>query len=178
MPYSVCKGVSATALLACVDQGALDLDSPVSLLWPEFCSAQSQSYRAHEIAWKRIMSVKCAITHRGALHAAEPSLTSLVNAIVRKDPDSVFRLGVKSVESAHPLWQPDTRAQYHRVTWGFIVGGIVEKACHKHISDVVKDEIANKLRVENEMYLGRLPEQVYKRNVCRLEWTWENFKHQ
>jgi aarF domain-containing kinase len=54
------------------------------------------------------------------------------------------------------LWPPGTRSAYHYFTFGWLVGGCVEKISGKKFSEFFRDEISFPLGVENEMFFGRL----------------------
>ena len=50
--------------------------------------------------------------------------------------------------------EPGTATGYHALTYGWIVGGIVQGASGRHIKDVIREEIAEPLGVGDEMFVG------------------------
>ena len=62
--FSSTKGVSAICIALLVQQGALDLDAPVSRYWPEFAGGG-----------KGDVAVRVALSHQAGIPGVEPQLT-------------------------------------------------------------------------------------------------------
>src|SRR5690606_23003915 len=51
---------------------------------------------------------------------------------------------------------------YHAMTFGWVAGGIIQKATGRHIQDVVREDIAEPLGIADQMYIG-IPDGVEDR---------------
>eukprot|EP00298_Acanthocystis_sp_HF-20_P007978 c17397_g1_i1.p1 GENE.c17397_g1_i1~~c17397_g1_i1.p1 ORF type:complete len:464 (+),score=148.95 c17397_g1_i1:47-1438(+) len=166
MSYSVCKGVSATTLLTLVDKGKVKYENPVSHYWPEFINSKTLSKSA--IEQKSLITVQDAISHRGGL-ITEPSLLYILKYVfIKKNWKLFWKFGLSFVEKMESKWKSGTKAEYHKVVWSWIIGGIVEKVTGNEFSNVTQINIVEPLNKNNEMFIGRLPKEQLKR-VCKLE---------
>jgi CubicO group peptidase (beta-lactamase class C family) len=133
--FSTTKGVAATALHILADQGVIDYDAPVATYWPEFAANGKQD-----------ITVVQAMSHQAGLHAVPSPLTlSFIS-----DWDGALDY----IANGTPAWEPGTATGYHALTYGWIVGGIVQGASGRHIKDVIRGEIAEPLGVADEMFVG------------------------
>jgi CubicO group peptidase (beta-lactamase class C family) len=127
MPFSVCKGVAATAVALCVESGQLDYEESVSSYWPGFAQGG-----------KGGVTVEEAISHRAGIY---PNSIAPLFQCWFADWTSKWSAGLSWVEQCSPA-TTDTdapHAQYHMVSFSWIVGGIVEAATGRHITSVVAD---------------------------------------
>ncbi|HET7738914.1 MAG TPA: serine hydrolase domain-containing protein, partial [Tepidiformaceae bacterium] len=100
---------------------------------------------------KRAITVSHLLAHQAGLHAFPVpfSLETLT------DWDG----GIRWVESLEPAWEPGTATGYHAVTWGWLVGGLVQQVTGRHIRDLIAEEIAGPLGVAREVFTG-LPADI------------------
>jgi CubicO group peptidase (beta-lactamase class C family) len=133
--FSTTKGVAATALHILADRGLIDYDAPVAKYWPEFAANGKEK-----------ITVAQAMSHQAGLHAVPSPLTLAFIA----DWDGALRYIAEGV----PAWEPGTATGYHALTYGWIVGGIIQGATGRHIKDVIREEIAEPLGVADEMFVG------------------------
>jgi CubicO group peptidase (beta-lactamase class C family) len=126
-----------------VDRGQLDLEAPVARYWPAFA-----------VHGKDAVTVAQAISHQAGLHRM-PSPFKLEHI-------TDWEAGIHRMEDGTPAYPPGTATGYHAVTWGWIVGGIVQGASGRHIKDFIAEEIAAPLGVADEMYVG-IPEGIEDR---------------
>ena len=137
--YSTTKGVAAAALHLLVDRGQIDYEAPVAKYWPEFAANG-----------KGEVTVAQAMSHQAGLHTTPvPGLPYILD----------WNKGVSYVAGLAPALTPGTATGYHAITYGWIVGGIVQGATGRHIKDVIAQELAKPLGLANEMYVG-IPEGV------------------
>ncbi|MFF4778159.1 serine hydrolase domain-containing protein [Microtetraspora fusca] len=142
------KGVTATVVHVLADRGALDYDTPIVELWPEF--------GAHG---KSKATIRHALTHSIGVPAVPSDLTVQDLA----DWDRMCAL----IASSEPWWEPGTKTGYHAMTWGFVMGEIVRRATDKPISQVLRQEVAAPLGIADELFFG-VPESELGR-LARLE---------
>jgi CubicO group peptidase (beta-lactamase class C family) len=74
---------------------------------------------------------------------------------------------VRAIERAAPLHAPGERSGYHGLTYGFLVGEILQRITGKSFSRLVQDEIAKPLRLDG-MHVGA-PRDVLPR-AAELIW--------
>jgi CubicO group peptidase (beta-lactamase class C family) len=135
LSFSSTKGVAATAAHILADRGQLDYGAPVARYWPAFGQHGKES-----------ITVAQALSHQGGLHAMPSPF----------QPDHIcdWDAGLRRMEEGHPAYPPGTATGYHAVTFGWIVGGIVQSIDGRHIRDFIAEEIATPLGVADEMFVG------------------------
>ena len=155
--WSTTKGVAATALHILADRGYIEYDAPVTEYWKEFGKHGKDK-----------LTVAQAMSHQAGIYKT-PSLENLENI-------TDWCKGLKYVENAEPAFTPGTKTGYHALTYGWIVGGIIEKATGRHIRDVINEDIARPLGVEREMYVG-IPDGVEDRLTSLEIWDSTRFEY-
>jgi CubicO group peptidase (beta-lactamase class C family) len=146
--YSVGKGATATVAHVLVERGHFDYDTPVMDLWPEF--------GAHG---KEAATVRHVLTHTVGV----PGIPANTTPEDLCDWDKMCAV----IADAEPWWEPGAKTAYHAYPFGYIIGEIVRRATGKPISQVLREEVAWPLGVENEVYFG-MPESEHGR-LARLE---------
>jgi CubicO group peptidase (beta-lactamase class C family) len=133
--WSTTKGVAATALHILADKGLIEYDVPVIQYWPRF--------RKHG---KDKITVAEAMSHQAGVYVYPTHFTI--------EDLADWEKGIKYIEEAKPAFKPGTKTGYHALTFSWIVGGIIQGATGRHIKDVIKEEIAEPLGIEDEMFCG------------------------
>ncbi len=133
--FSVTKGVASTLVHMLADRGVIDYDAPVVKYWPSF--GQHGKDR---------LTVAQAMSHQAGLHAMPSPFA----------PEHItdWDAGIKRMEEGVPAYEPGTGTGYHAVTFGWIVGGIVQGATGKHIKELMRTEIGEALGVADGLYCG------------------------
>jgi aarF domain-containing kinase len=137
--YSTTKGVAAAALHLLADRGLVAYDAPVAKYWPAFAANG-----------KAEVTVAQAMSHQAGLHTTPRPVRPFVLD---------WQRGLDHVAGLAPAWAPGTATGYHALTYGWIVGGIVEGATGRRIQDVIERDLARPLGVSGEIYVG-IPEGV------------------
>jgi CubicO group peptidase (beta-lactamase class C family) len=106
--YSSTKGLTALCANILADRGELDLDAPVTEVWPEFGQAG-----------KDTLPVRHLLTHEAGLPVIDEELPE--HAAI--DWDHM----VGALERQAPVWEPGSRQGYHAVTFGWLVGEVVRR---------------------------------------------------
>ena len=107
--YSVGKAFVGLLALQLVDEGRIELDTPIVEVWPEFGAAG-----------KDAATVRHALCHRAGVPAIREPLTNA-------DLWSWQRM-TDALAATAPWWEPGTAHAYHTNTYGHLVGGIVHRA--------------------------------------------------
>ena len=108
--YSVGKGVVSVLLLQLVDAGQIDLDDPVSSVWPEFAQQG-----------KGGVTVRHSLSHQAGVPAIREPLTD--------DDLWDFDRMCAALAATAPWFAPGERHVYHTNTFGHLVGGLI-----RHVS--------------------------------------------
>jgi CubicO group peptidase (beta-lactamase class C family) len=133
--FSTTKGVAATLLHIHADRGLIDYDERVCHYWPEFAQAG-----------KETITVRQVLAHQSGLYH------------IRQMVDHVDRLMdwkymIRAIERAAPAHAPGTRTGYHGLTFGFLVGEIIQRVTGRKFSDLVQKEIARPLKLDG-LFIG------------------------
>ena len=107
--FSTTKGVAATLLHIAVSRGLLDYDDRVAQHWPEFGQAGKES-----------ISVRQVLAHQSGLY-------HIRQMIDRADRMLDWDYMIQAIERAQPIHEPGTRTGYHGLTFGYIVGEILQR---------------------------------------------------
>ncbi|WP_327089171.1 beta-lactamase family protein [Nonomuraea sp. NBC_01738] len=141
--YSTGKGVTATVIHVLAERGVLDYDRPIAELWPEFAAEG-----------KGATTLRHVLTHSAGLPAVPAGTT----------PESLcdWEGMCAALAAATPWWEPGTRTGYHAMTFGYLAGEVVRRATGKPISRVLREEIAQPLGIERELYFGVPDDQAHR----------------
>ncbi len=139
MSFSTTKGVASTLLHILVDRGVLDYDDPVAKHWPEFAQAGKQG-----------ITVRQVLSHRAGLHALRWMVEHGEEML-----DWDHMLGV--LAAASPAPHTVGRPAYHGLTFGWLVGGLIERATGRRFADVLREELTEPLGLDG-CFIGAPPE--------------------
>ncbi len=132
--YSTTKGVIATAVHMLADRGLVDYDAPIARYWPAF--GQNG---------KEAITVRDLLTHRAGMYDVR-NLVHHARDLLDWD-DMLGRL-----ERAAPKSDPGARgprSSYHGITFGFLVGGLIEKISGVRLAEFVRTQIAEPLGLDH-----------------------------
>ena len=143
--YSTTKGVTAMCANRLADEGALDVDAPVSNYWPEFAQAGKQD-----------VTVTDLLAHRAGLAWVDGRMSA----------DEVFAWDpvIRALEAQAPSWPPGSAHGYHATTYGWLVGEVVRRITGRSLGTYLREEITSTLGAD--FFIG-LPESEQPR-VARL----------
>ena len=121
--FSCTKGATALCAHVLASRGGLDIDAPVSGLWPEF------GQQGKERVTTRMM-----LDHSSAVPALRAKITPA---------EAVYDWDYMTARLAaeEPFWEPGIRNGYHGFTFGWTVGEMVRRAGGKSLGRFFQDEI-------------------------------------
>lgn len=133
--FSVTKAWTATMAHRLVDQGKLDLDTPVASYWPEFAANGKERIVVHSL-----------LDHRAGL----PAIRDLL------PPEALFDWNAMTTALANeaPWWDPGTKHGYHAVTYGWLVGEVIARVSGKSPGAYFSEEIAIPLGLDAHIGLA------------------------
>jgi len=134
--FSATKGLTAACVLRLVEQGRLDLDTPVAAYWPEFAASG-----------KGTITLGWVLSHRAGVPVVDAPLT--LDEVLAWEPV------VTAIAAQQPMWEPGTRHGYHFRTYGWILGEVIRRVTGNMPGRFFADEIAAPLGVD--FWIG-LPE--------------------
>lgn len=145
--YSVSKGVTAVVVHLLVERGVLAYDAPIARYWPEFGGHGKEG-----------VTVAHALTHTAGLMCV-PTGTEI--------EDQTDWAGMcDRMAGASPMWEPGSQFCYHALTYGWLLGGVAERADGRPFPRIVAEEIAGPLGLDG-LWFGT-PEEDLGR-VATLE---------
>jgi len=136
--FSCTKGATALCAHILASRGKLDLDAPVTELWPEF----GKHGKEH-------VTTRMMLDHS----AGVPALRAKVKDSGPYEWD--YMTGLLADEA--PFWPPGTRNGYHGFTFGWTVGEMVRRASGVSLGTFFRTEVAEPLGLD--FWIG-LPEEI------------------
>ena len=152
--FSTSKGVSALVVAWCVDEGLLRYDDTVAQLWPEF--------GAHG---KDKLTIAQALSHQ----AGVPGFADPIDPEIWLDPSAC----AAAIAALAPMWPPGSASGYHPLTWGYIVGEIVQRATGRSLGAILREEICAPAGIDfhigmPEDALARVPDMQKPRTAAHF----------
>ncbi|EFJ33839.1 hypothetical protein SELMODRAFT_266894 [Selaginella moellendorffii] len=140
--FSATKGVTAALLHWLADHGKLSLAEKISSIWPEFAENH-----------KDACTVAHALNHTCGLQNA-------LYDVLRKNPLAMCDWSemLKLIAAAKPESPPGQDQKYHALSFGWICGGIAEKATGKTFQQLIEEAFVTPLKVNGEFYVGIPPD--------------------
>jgi CubicO group peptidase (beta-lactamase class C family) len=135
LSYSTTKGVLSTLVHMLVDRGKLDYDQPVARYWPEFAQCGKAS-----------ITVRHLLCHEAGLY----DIRGLIDH-ARRMLDWPFM--VRALERSRPAHTPGEQHGYHGLTFGWLVGELIERAGGASLDRQLADEIAGPLELDG-LFVG------------------------
>lgn len=143
--FSAGKPVVALAVHLLAQRGALSLDDPVAAYWPQFGQRGKQD-----------ITIRHVLQHRAGLPVARGMP---LDALAMAGWDA----SVRAIEQAVPAYPPGRVVAYHILTFGFILGELVQRVAGIPVSDFAGSELLRPLGA-GDVFLG-LPPGCWHRHV-------------
>lgn len=134
--FSVSKPFTALAVHLLAQRGCLELDAPIARYWPE--------YAAHG---KQAVTVRHALTHR---NGAPYSTGSAVGDALRM---ADWQASVSAAAAARPHYPAGQRVAYELLSFGYILGELVERVDGRPIARFIDEEFLTPLGL-GDTHLG------------------------
>ena len=146
LSFSTTKGVASTLLHILVDQGRAAYDDPIARHWPEF-GAQG----------KDAITVRQLLCHEGGLYRIADMVEHPAEMLDWEHMKQV-------VANAAPVHTPGATHGYHGLTYGWLIGGLIEAIGQRPFQRVLQEELIEPLNLEG-MFIGMPAEAMARRAV-------------
>jgi CubicO group peptidase (beta-lactamase class C family) len=143
--FSAGKPFVAVLVHQLADRGQLSLDDPVARYWPEF--------GRHG---KSAITIRQVLQHRGGLPVARSVARDALAA-------ASWSRSVRALADASPRTPPGAVPAYHVLSFGFILGEVVQRVCQAPLRTVLQRSLLEPLGL-TDTYLG-LPPSLWPRHV-------------
>ncbi len=143
--FSASKPLVALAVHLLAERGELSLDESVARYWPEFGQHGKQT-----------ITVRQVLQHRGGLPVAR---SMAADALTMTDWDA----SIRAIETSKPSLPPGEGPAYHILSFGFILGELVQRISGIPLTEFVQNEFLGPLGLRDS-FLG-LPDEQWHRSV-------------
>eukprot|EP00168_Porphyra_purpurea_P015803 TRINITY_DN4948_c0_g1_i1.p1 TRINITY_DN4948_c0_g1~~TRINITY_DN4948_c0_g1_i1.p1 ORF type:complete len:702 (+),score=245.09 TRINITY_DN4948_c0_g1_i1:869-2974(+) len=137
--FSVTKGMTAAAFARVADRYGVRAEDKVARWWPAFAAAG-----------KGAVTVGQLLSHTAGLADAVPPGCTLERLC-----DDWAGL-VEAVAGATPVHPPGERSVYHYLSWGWLMGGLIEAITGRPVTAEFA-AMARAVGVDGEFYCGNMP---------------------
>ncbi len=148
--FSTTKGVASTLVHIMADRGLIDYDERVASYWPEFGQHGKED-----------ITVRQVLTHQSGLYHSRQMVD---DASRMRDWDYM----IDAIERAEPTHEPGTRTGYHGLTYGYLVGEILQRVTGEKFPQLVQSELAQPLGLDG-MFIGAPDDEIHR--AAELIWS-------
>jgi CubicO group peptidase (beta-lactamase class C family) len=142
--FSTTKGVMSTLVHILVDQGLAAYDDPIAKHWPEFAANG-----------KDTITIRQALCHEAGLYRIDEMIT-------RADEILDWDHMKHAMAMARPVHEPGVQHGYHALTYGWLIGGLIEAVSGKPLQRVLQEELVDPLQLDG-MFIGMPHNEMYRR---------------
>jgi len=143
--FSAGKPFVAVLAHLLAERGELNLDAPVARYWPEFSRHG-----------KEAITIRQVLQHRAGVPVAHGLPRDVLAA-------PHWHRAVHGLELARPSWPPGAVPAYHILSFGFILGEVIQRVTGADVREVMRTELLGPLGLA-DTYLG-LPAPLWHRHV-------------
>ncbi len=142
--FSSAKGVLSTLLHILVDRGLAGYDDPVARFWPEF-----------GVHGKADISIRHILCHEAGLYRLDEMIS-------RPGEMLDWNHMKQMVAAARPAHEPGAYTGYHAVTYGWLLGGVIEAVGGRPLQQILIDELVEPLGLDG-LFFGMPEDQLHRR---------------
>lgn len=127
--YSTTKPIAALVLASLIDALPAGYETLVADIWPEFGAGGKNSVTLAEM-----------LSHQAGL----PGFVAEVDPALWLDPPAC----AAALAPLEPLWQPGTAHGYHPLSWGYLIGEVVQRIADRSLGTVLREDIAGPASID------------------------------
>ncbi len=139
---SVGKSMAALCALILIERGQLELSSRVARYWPEFGQAGKQDMTIEQLLGG----------FAGLLYLDDAPKGCVLD----------WDVMVSAIEKQRPEWPIGTQGAYHSMTWGYLVGELVQRVDGRDFKSFFSEEVTSPLNAD---YCFGVPDEDLDRIV-------------
>ena len=143
LSYSTGKAALATLVHRLVDQGLLDYDRPLAADWPAFAQQG-----------KGNITLRHVLSHQSGLYDVRNTIQAATEML---DWQAMLR----AYEAARPRFAPGTATAYQALSFGWLLGGLIEKVTGQALPEVFEKELVQPLVLDGA-YFGVPADQLQR----------------
>jgi aarF domain-containing kinase len=154
--FSVTKGIVASLVHSLCEGGLLDYDESVAKYWPEFgCNG------------KEDILLSDVLNHQAGLANAFPPSASIEDLL---SPDNMIRF---LAEAPPEFPSSENRFQYHYLTFGWLLDGVIRGLGQKYTLNSVLDDVLQQMGLQGQIHIG-IPSSTAGENLAVLSFKMSN----
>ncbi len=142
--FSTTKGVMSTLVHILVDKGLAAYDDPIAKYWPAFAANG-----------KEAITIRQALCHESGLYRIDELIT-------RADEILDWEHMKALLAGARPVHEPGAQHGYHALTYGWLIGGLIEAVAARPLQRVLQEELVDPLGLDG-MFIGMPHNELYRR---------------
>jgi CubicO group peptidase (beta-lactamase class C family) len=143
--FSATKPMTALLVHLLAERGELTLDDPLARYWPEFGQRGKQA-----------ITIRHVLQHRSGLPVAR---SMAADALTMTD----WAASIRALERAAPAYPPGQAPAYHVLSYGFLLGELVQRVTGTPVRDFLHTTLLDPLGLR-DTYLG-LPAGQWARHI-------------
>ncbi len=143
--FSASKPMTALLVHLLAERGDLDLDDALARYWPEFGQRGKQA-----------ITIRQVLQHRSGLPVARSMAADVLTM-------TDWTASVRALEEAAPAYPPGQVPAYHVLSYGFLLGELVQRVTGTSVRDFLHAALLGPLGLD-DTYLG-LPASQWPRHV-------------
>lgn len=143
LSYSTGKAVLATLAHILVSAGFLNYDTPIAHYWSEFATQGKENITLRHI-----------LSHQSGLYDIRHTITSAQQMLD-------WQQMLHAYENATPRFAPETATAYQALSFGWLVGGTLEKVMQQPLAELLQIYLIEPLQLDGA-YFGVPTEQLYR----------------
>jgi CubicO group peptidase (beta-lactamase class C family) len=142
--FSTTKGVISTLMHILVDRGQAAYDDKIAQHWPAFgCNGKTS------------ITIRQALCHEAGLYRLDEIITHAEEIL---DWEHMKRL----IAEATPVHEPGSRHGYHALTYGWLIGGLIEAITNEPLANVLDKLLVEPLQLDG-MFIGMPDAEMHRR---------------
>lgn len=134
LSFSTGKAALATLVHRLVDQGLLDYDRPLAVDWPEFAQQGKNS-----------ITLRHVLAHQSGLYDVRNTIQSAAQMLD-------WQAMLTAYEQATPRFAAGTATAYQALSFGWLLGGLIEKVTGETLATVFEKELVQPLGLDGAYF--------------------------
>lgn len=134
LSFSTGKAALATLVHRLADQELLDYDQKIAHYWPAFGKNGKDK-----------ITIRHVLAHQSGLFDIRQNIQSAVQMLDWHDMLKVY-------ENATPRFEPGTKVAYQALSFGWLLGGVVEKVTGQSVCEVFQKELVTPLGLDGAYF--------------------------